>query len=322
MRKLLAAAALVATGLGLMAAFMFSNLDSSREDKADTPTNTSTLMEGTYRVDIGPLAAPDGRAMPATSRTQTWLTRSDCQSNRCVAVAVVLDPRQPKAPAQETLVFDLIDDQWLSITEKPGKCEQPGGAVDAQSWSITSLTREPNGTFSGEYTWATAPELCATRQSVTLTPTGAESKNATPDPAAQPARVLAPAAALHGTYTYTQSYAVTGEVFPSQTYAGATYCLRTGDRCLTIMSTPDTNNVLVMAFADRRWTASFPDSDTRCSDGVGKARQTSTDDFPLPQGPQDPITVLAGKSRQVYTGDCPGKAELDVKLVRVGNTTS
>ena len=206
------------------------------------------------------------------------------------------------------------------MTQSPGKCTTAAGVLDAQSWSVISLAPRLDGSLSGVYTWATAPDLCITRQSVTLRPTrDADTRSAPPEPAAQNARVPSPAAALKGTYTYTQSYPVTGEVFPAHSYAGSTYCLRTGVRCLTVMATPDTGNVLVMVFGDGRWSAKYPEAESPCTDGVGMARQTSTDDFPLPQGPQGPIIQLTGKSHLEFIGDCPGTAELDVKLQRTGD---
>jgi hypothetical protein len=156
--KILAAAALVATVLGLLAAGMFSTFGRSGEPESSKPSIGPSL-EGTFKVDFGPVAAADGRPVPGSSRTETWSARSVCRDNGCIATASSLDPQQPEGPPKETMVFDYIDGDWLLVSESPGKCTTASGEVDAQSWSVITLAPRLDGSLSGVYTWATAPDL-------------------------------------------------------------------------------------------------------------------------------------------------------------------
>jgi serine/threonine-protein kinase len=314
--KLLAALALVATVLGGFAACLFTVRSN---DEAANPVPSGPALEGSFKVDIGPTATPDGKPVAGSARTETWVARSNCRDTECVATVAVLNPTDPSGPPQLTMVFDYIDGDWLTVREAPDKCKVGDAEVDVTGWSVISLRPKLDGSLSGEYTWATAPALCASKRAVNLTPTrGSGTAGQAIDPALEPALRTSPGAALRGTYTYTQTYPETGEVFPPHDYRATTHCLRTGERCVTLMSTVDTNNLFVMLYGGGHFTATFPEGNAQCTDGVGKVRQTSRDDLPLPQGPQDPIIMLTGKSFQEYTGDCPAKIELDVRLQRTG----
>ncbi len=321
--KTLAAAALTALVFGTFAAYLYITDRSSADSESEAAVDTGPKLDGTFYVDFGPLAGPDGEPIPGSSRSEMWVARSACGDNGCIATVSLVDPESPEGPPKDTMVLDYIGKEWVLVKERPGKCDTGNpeiGTVDAQSWSIITLTPRLDETMTGVYTWVTSPELCATRQAVSVRPTHAAGDEvAPPDPAEQPPRVVSPAAGLWGTYTYTQTYPKTGEVFPSHTYSGRTYCLRTGDRCLTFMTNPDTNSVLSMTFADGHWSATLPSGEGKCSDDVGKVQRTSVDDFPLPHGPQNPIMLLVGKTVQTFTGDCPGTAELDVRLQRTGD---
>lgn len=316
--KLLAAAALIATVLGGFAACLFTLGMPGKE--AEAP-KAGPVLNGSFKVEIGPIATPDGKPVAGTARTETWVARSTCrEGGPCVATVAIIDPRKPDAPASDNLVFDYVDGDWLMVREAPDKCKVGDVEVDAQGWTIIKLKARIDGSFEGEYTWATAPPLCANKRAMALAPTrGADNSTQPPDPAAEPPLKTAPGAALRGTYVYTQTYPQTGEVFPAHTYNATTFCLRTGDRCISLMTSPDTHNLFVMIYGDGHFTANFPDGDAHCTDNIGKVRQSSRDDLPLPQGPQDPLLGLVGKSYQDYTGDCPAKVELDVTLSRTGD---
>lgn len=314
--KLLAAIALIAVILGGFAACLFT----VRSTDEATDTRSGPSLEGNFKVDIGPTATPDGKPVAGTARTETWAARSTCRGSECVATVSVVDPKNPSGPPALTLVFDYIDGDWLSVREAPDKCKVGDAEVDVTGWSIIALRPRLDGSMSGEYTWATAPALCASKRAVNLSPTsGAGTGIEAADPADEPPLRTSPGAALWGTYTYTQTYPATGEVFPPHDYRATTHCLRTGDRCVTLMSTVDTNNLFVMQYGDGRFTASFPEGDAQCTDGIGKVRQSSRDELPLPQGPQNPIQTLTGTSFQEYTGDCPAQVELDVRIQRIGD---
>jgi hypothetical protein len=315
--RLLAALALVATVLGGFAACLFSVR--SNDEAAET-AKSGPALDGSFKVDIGPTATPDGKPVAGSARTETWVARSNCRGSDCVATVAVVNPKDPDGPPQQTMVFDYLGGDWLLVREAPDKCKVGDIEVDVTGWSIITLRPRLDGSLSGEYTWATAPALCASKRAVNLTPTrGSGTDTQAPDPAKEPPLKTSPGAALRGVYAYTQTYPETGEVFPSHDYRATTHCLRTGDRCVTLMSTIDTNNLFVMLYGGGKFTANFPEGEAKCTDGIGTVRQTSRDELPLPQGPQDPIAALSGKSFQDYTGDCPAKVELDVRLQRTGD---
>lgn len=315
--RLLAALALVATVLGGFAACLFTVRS---DNEAANAVTEGPALEGSFKVDIGPTATPDGKPVAGSARTETWVARSTCRDSDCVATVVVVNPKDPSGPPSLTMVFDYIDGDWLTVREAPDKCKVGDAEVDVTGWSIISLRPKLDGSMSGEYTWATAPALCASKRAVNLSPTrGSGTGIEAPDPTKEPPLRTSPGAALHGTYSYTQTYPETGEVFPSHDYRATTHCLRTGERCVTLMSTLDTNNLFVMLYGGGRFTANFPEGNAQCTDGIGKVRQTSRDDLPLPQGPQDPIITLTGKSFQDYSGDCPAQVELDVRIQRTGD---
>lgn len=315
--KLLAAAALVAVVLGGFAACLYTVRSNGDEQEA---AKTGPALEGTFKVDVGPTATPDGKPVAGTARTETWAARSVCKGTECVATVAVVNPQDPAGPPLQTMVFDYLGGDWLMVREAPDKCKVGDVETDVQGWTVISLKPQLDGSMTGEYTWATAPALCANKRAIHLTPTTGSGVSITaPDPAAEPPLRQSPGAALRGTYTYSQTYPETGQTFPPNDYKATTYCLRTGDRCVILMATVDTNNLFVMLYGDGRFTANFPEGDAECTDGIGKVRQRSRDDLPLPQGPQDPIMALAGTSFQEYTGDCPAQVELDVKLQRIGD---
>ncbi len=206
------------------------------------------------------------------------------------------------------------------MREAPDKCKVGDVEVDATGWTVISLRPRLDGSLAGEYTWATTPALCANKRAINLSPTsGSGTGTEAPDPAQEPALRASPGAALRGVYTYTQTYPATGEVFPARLPGHHALPAHRGTVCDADV---DRRQQQSLRDAVRRRTfhrASFPEGDAQCTDGVGKVRQSSRDDLPLPQGPQDPITLLTGTSFQDYVGDCPAQVELDVRLQRTGD---
>jgi hypothetical protein len=57
-------------------------------------------------------------------------------------------------------------------------------------------------------------------------------------------------------------------------------------------------------------------SPTRRLDCNGKHAATQ---YPLPQPPQDPITVLTGRGHYTITGDCPFDSDFESRVERSGD---
>jgi hypothetical protein len=284
---------------------------------AGQPEPADPSFEGTFDV-VYAATNPDGTPKPDGQRKETWVSKSLCRERDCVAEVAVLDPSKPDSPVIGTRTFDFVDGRWQHTLTELGKCKAPEGEVDVDNWSVISLKPQTDDTFAGFNRWASSPRLCPGEQSVTVTRAAKpDDRTVVSDPADTPAYVKSPAEALHGTYRYLQTF--DGKTLEPQVYEGATHCLRDGQRCMTYMTQPGTDKLLVMMFEDGTWVSNAPSSETGCTGGAGKARMEAYDEFPLPEPLQDPITLLAGKTKQTYVGDCPGAAETDVKLERVGD---
>jgi serine/threonine-protein kinase len=63
------------------------------------------------------------------------------------------------------------------------------------------------------------------------------------------------------------------------------------------------------------WTHDF---DTVCESDGNVEPAKNTGEFPLPQPPQDPITLLTGRGHEDSTAACSG-GDYDQKFVRTGD---
>jgi hypothetical protein len=286
-----------------------------------TQTTKPGPIDGMYSVDYGRTTAIDGSGgVEGGQRTDTWVIRSTCRESGCVAAASVVNPNNPAAPAQTTRIFDQIGSRWVYTGREDQACEpSPGVKLQGTAWWWIVLEPKPDGTMSGTSSYVTTVGGCNSRQMITVHGAGdPDPKIHVPSPDGQPPRVVSPAAALHGQYTYTESYAPTHQVFEPDHMAADTECLRTGDACVTTMLAPNGSKIMVMTFADGRWTE-VVSSPRDCSDGSGVAQQTTTRDFPLPDPPQDPIPLLTGQIKQDITGACAANFVLDAKFERTGD---
>jgi hypothetical protein len=136
-----------------------------------------------------------------------------------------------------------------------------------------------------------------------------------PDPASQPARVVSPAAALHGRYHLTNTY-VDGNREQAD-YAVQTNCLRAGDRCVSYFGKTDRTRALL--FGANKWIDEA-ETDVVCPPS-SSAHLKTTDQLPLPVPPQDPITVLTGHGHVELTNapaNCLAE-DYDIKYARTGD---
>ena len=82
-------------------------------------------------------------------------------------------------------------------------------------------------------------------------------------------------------------------MFPTGNYRGETHCLRTGERCQTLLR------------------GDCPQRPT--------ARDVTTSSFEMPRLPADPLPILTGRAHQVVTGGCDSTFDLDLELKRTGD---
>ncbi|OBH94614.1 serine/threonine-protein kinase [Mycobacterium sp. E2733] len=274
---------------------------------AAPPPNTGPFT-GIYTANFGPETDIDGKPWEgaAPAAIETWAVRSVCRPGGCVATA---SRRSGQATSVSTLVFDDVGGRWLAVGLGSGTCDN----APTERWRVFILQPYPDGTLSGDYT-STASNNCSNKLAVSFTRTGDVDVTSLPDPAAQPPRVVSAAQALHGHYHETTTFA-NGHKQEGD-YAVRTDCLRTGDRCMSYFHNPDAAKALV--FGDGKWIRDF-DHDMPCRGG-GTGHTNATARYPLPQPPQDPITLLIGHGHQEQTGTCDvGSWGFDDTFVRTGD---
>jgi hypothetical protein len=303
--------------IAVAACLVLASCSSPQPDSPPGPT-----FEGTFSAQFGPRTTVRGTEVPGTGVTVTWVTRSACADAGCVATATEVAPPDAQDPRPPNMVFDHVDNRWVSVRAVPSQCLIPNGqTMDVDGWQAYSLTPRPDGSLFGTYTnRSSVGGAChSSTQSVTVTRTAdADPSVAVADPAAQPPRVASPGASLWGDYVQTQTNQQTGEVYPPTTYGGNTQCLRTGDRCLSYLVEPHTEALLVLTFAAGKWTSISAPDYSPCESGA-PAASVLTGEYALPQPVPDPITALTGTQRTIRTGACPGELIVDVKLDRIGD---
>jgi serine/threonine-protein kinase len=263
-----------------------------------------------------------GVEVPDTAATVKWVTRSSCADTGCITTATEVAPPDAEDPRPPKMVFDMVDGHWVSVREVPSQCMTPKGEpIDVQGWQTYTLEPRPDGTLVGTYAnRSSVGGACHnSTQSVTVTRTGdADADVEVGDPTAEEPRASSPGAALWGDYVLTQTNPQTGEMYPPTTYSGNTRCVRSGEHCLSYLIEPSSAALLVLTFADGKWTSTSAPDDSPCDNGA-PATSVLTGEFALPQPVPDPITVLTGTQRTVRTGACPGDLTLDVRLERMGD---
>jgi serine/threonine-protein kinase len=209
------------------------------------------------------------------------------------------------------LVLDKVDGRWEGVSASPGTCE--GASIE--NWESMSLEPQPDGTLQGEFI-VRSTNGCARNQPVTFTRTGdLGADRPALAPGAQPPRVVSPAQALHGRYQETDTY-TDGNRSAEVNFDIQTFCLRTGQRCLSYWLNPDDDKILV--FEQNQWVLANTSADSQCKNGESAHREISLQ-YPLPQPPQNPITLLTGRGHYTVTGGCPFNSDFDSRVQRTGD---
>jgi hypothetical protein len=151
---------------------------------------------------------------------------------------------------------------------------------------------------------------------VKFTWTGDPDLNKVPDPAVVPPRAVTLVDTLHGSYRQTTTF-TNGNVVSGKVLSANTYCLRTGDRCMSLFHAAD--GVVTLMFANDKWTRDEQDT-TTCAAG-GTAQATITAEYPMPAQVDDPIALLTGRGSQTIApgGACTGGGDFTDKFERTGD---
>jgi serine/threonine protein kinase len=266
-------------------------------------------LDGTFAVEFGAPTEPNGQPYQSTpGGSETWVIKSACRASECVATASKVGGSVSTA---STLVLDEINGRWEAVSATPGTCQN----APAEYWESMSLQSQPDGTLQGEFI-VRSTTTCARNQQVTFTRTGdVQGNDAVLDPNAQPARVASPARGLHGRYQETDTY-TDGNRSAEASFDIQTYCLRTGQRCLSYWLNPD--SVKIVLFEQGHGVLANTSSDSECENG-GRAHREINLQYDVPQPPQDPITLLTGRGHYTITGACPYNSDFDSRVDRTGN---
>ncbi|MDT5095213.1 MAG: hypothetical protein QOH60_4576 [Mycobacterium sp.] len=281
-----------------------------RSDAPATPAADAGPFTGRYDAEFGPGTTLDGQPVDdAPPIKGTFDVRSVCRASGCVATASSIGDAGTSIVTN--LVFDQVGGSWIAVALGSVPCNDP----QAEAWVTYTLQPRPNGTLFGVTARATTNGCASARRTVTFTRTGDADNANVSDPANLPPRVMSLASALHGRYRQTVTF-TSGATAPEVSdLAAQTYCLRTGDRCISLMHAPD--GVVTLVFGNGQW-AQDTQGAVKCK--LGNTVQVKiTGTYPLPSPPDEPIQLLTGHGR-VDSPDtsCVG-GEFNAKYERVGD---
>jgi serine/threonine-protein kinase len=300
--------ALVLVGL-LVAGGVYTTVKLLDRGDAAPATANPGPFSGMYRAEYGPGTTLDGEAVEGAGPISgIWNVRSVCRSSGCVAAANYMGVGGTSIVSN--LQFDQIGGSWVAVALGKLPCNEP----EAEAWITYTLQPRPDGTLFGITARATTNGCAAGRRTVTFTKTGDADTANGEDPATLPPRVMSLAAALYGRYHQTLNY-TSGASGPEVTdLAAQTYCLRTGERCLSVLHAP--GGMVILVFKDGKWTQDSQGT-TKCRLGNSTTVKVIAE-YPLPQPPDDPIPLLTGHGQTVSTeSDCVG-GDFEVKFERIG----
>jgi hypothetical protein len=304
----------------------------TRQDSTpDSMPDSGPRLDGVYELAFSTDGATqDGMPLkdPRAERSAIWAFRSACSESGCVATASMLKDKPPAPPAQQ-MVFDFVDGQWLGVAQPASHtCSDPssGKTRSADIWTVISLKPSEGETLTGS-AQTVAVDAC---KGIVELPVVATRKADTPDgvtvadPSAQPRRVDSPAESFRGRYSMT----VTDQPQLASTWKVSTFCLRSGDRCVTLAHvTPEAANggksyTDVLSFTNGQWAQAVTMDRQPC----GRELNTTSDsarrfvEAALPPPPvPDPIRSLTLNHRlEMIGGGCPGTVSTTSTLQRIG----
>jgi serine/threonine-protein kinase len=296
---------------GVVAVVELTRHDNTPATAPTTAAAAGVEFSGTYRADYGPGSDLEDKPVAnAPATTSSWAVRSECGAGGCAATAANISGSG--LALVSNLTFDRMGGTWVAVGLASAQC----GDTPAELWVVYTLQPQPDGTFFGETIRASTNGACAARRTVKFTRTGDPDLNKVADPAVVPPRTVTLADALHGSYQQTTTF-TNGNVVSGKVLAANTYCLRTGDRCMSLFHAAD--GVVTLMFANDKWTRNEQGT-TTCAAG-GTAQVTITAEYPMPAQVDDPIALITGHGSQTVApgGACTGGGDFTDKFERTGD---
>ena len=230
---------------------------------------------------------------------------------------IIVAPNRRGLPGFGQNWTDQIAGDWVAVATGSVQCSDAGSGnvAPTEAWVVFTLTPKPDGTLAGETTRATVNGCSSVKRTVTFTRTGDGSPSQVPDPATLPPRTTSSASTLHGRYHENIVYTNAGFAPGAPDLQVRTYCLRTGDRCISAFHALD--GVVTLVFANGKWTRN-EEGTVPCALG-GMTNTKITAEYPMPKELTDPIQTLEGRGTNTSTGgECKGGDFTD-KFVRTGD---
>ena len=288
----------------------------------------AVALDGTYLVEWDGTGTRNGAPADDLRKTKNgWAFRTVCDQRGCVATGgSIVDPSNPSAPLSNVRIADYVDGRWLMVVFGEGaiSCDGPGGIkYSADGWTVWDIVIEPDGSLAPTVTVVGTGD-CASIEVHTPRMTKADESLSgvpVPNPADQPQRTPARAAAFHGEYTITRTNRGRADLREVSTHRVATSCVRTGDRCVAISTdiaprdpTSPIRDFAVLQFANGVFTGTSAAATQPCDGGgVGLAQTSET--LPLPSTTETPLPRLTGQRTAKFFQGCAGSALADVEYV-------
>ncbi len=163
------------------------------------PIPTAPLLDGTFRLDFAPEMSANDLKLPNPTLTTWWAFRTGCRPEGCVATVVKLDDEthQKAAVAQKGSVdllskaLQYVDTKWRELPpEVETRSCTTSPDISAQYATQWTLTKQSDGTFSGEQRTVITSNECGTQGLTMVLPIvatrmgGVPQGVSVPDPAA------------------------------------------------------------------------------------------------------------------------------------------
>lgn len=296
--------------LVIMAALAGCTSSGSTGSDTGTAHAKAGKFDGTYVMEFGKMRSADsGQEVPgSTPLTEIAVVRSACPDG-CSATAVVVNPAPNMA---SNFVLDYVDGSWLLVRGSPVTC----GEQTTEEFRTLTLTAGHDGGFTGLYrSLTTANNGCNFDREVTVKRIGDVDPGVhLADPSILADRVVNRASGFHGRYKFVLTDKA-GDAQPPLERKVQTYCERTGDRCVALLTAE--NRELIWALGDGTWNFATTVPQTCPDKRPTTHKDTAT--FALPESSENPIAKVAGTLTRVVAEPCPSTTEYTVTGERIGD---